>query len=265
MDTNKTDKPEFKSGFFRIASGKEDYDLITALIKARLNATEYQVVLLIIRKTWGWNKMRDWISFKQFENYTSKTASSICSAISELVKKNIVVKDSIKGYRAYYQFNSSFLEWKTLIKKTKEVNKNKVSSKENNTPPLQKTIDTIDTFTKDSVLSKDKIKTSQKVLVPSQNKREKQKCPLGENHSQCIAFLVELAHMKNLPAGWITFPKQLGFLHKLLRVHYQIDEIRKVAEELDADKFMWNKWDMETIVSRIEKKGKEVVIYGTIK
>ena len=71
--------------------------------------------------------------------------------------------------------------------------------------------------------------------------------------------------MKNLPAGWITFPKQLGFLHKLLRVHYQIDEIRKVAEELDADKFMWNKWDMETIVSRIEKKGKEVVIYGTIK
>jgi len=265
MENNQTNNPQLGKGFLRIASGKEENDLLTALIKARLNATEYQIVLLIVRKTLGWNKEKDWISFRQFENYTSKTAVSICNAINELVKKNIVVKDSIKGYRAYYQFNPRFSEWKTLIKKSKVVRRKGGTYKKNDNTPFKKTIYTKDTLTKNNNLSNDKFNPPTGGLVKNIVKQEKKKCPLGEKHTNCIDFLQELARLKNLPSGWLNFPKQLGFLHKLLRSAYSFEEIRKVAKELDDDKFMWDKWDLATIVSRIEKKGKEVVTYASSK
>ncbi|MCR4264496.1 MAG: hypothetical protein NUV98_07345, partial [Candidatus Roizmanbacteria bacterium] len=86
-------------------------------------------------------------------------------------------------------------------------------------------------------------------------------CPLGiKRHGECIAFLQELATMKNLPSGWLTIGKQISALHKLIRAGYKRDDIRKVAAELDEDKFMWDKWDVMTIVSQIERKGKEVIV-----
>ena len=91
----------------------------------------------------------------------------------------------------------------------------------------------------------------------TKGKTDKLKCPLGkERHKECIAFLEELAHMKNLPHGWLSMGKQLGFLHKLIRAGYVRENIRGVAKELDDDKYWWDKWDLGTILSYIEKKGK---------
>jgi len=255
----------FPTGFFRVPSDKSTNDFVLSLVKARLSSSEYQVVLLVLRKTYGFNKQKDWISLTQFENYCLKTRSTICQTINLLVKKNILVKNAYKGIKASYHLNLNITEWQSLVRKIKPVQKNRTTSLKNYTPLVRKTIPTINTSTKNNNLSKDKFNPPIGGLVNKIFKREKKKCPLGENHKECIAFLQELARLKNLESGWLNFPKQLGFLHKLLRSGYQYEEIKKIAQELDADKFMWDKWDLATIVSRIEKKGKEVVTYANSK
>jgi len=265
MENNTKDNLLFPTGFFRVPSDKSINDFVLSLVKARLSSSEYQVVLLVLRKTYGFNKTIDWISLTQFENYTSRTRSTICSAINQLVKKNILVKKSIKGIKASYRLNLNIWQWRPLVRKIKLVRKIVVTSPKNHTQLVRKSIPTINTFTKNNISSKDEIIPPLGGMVKSKFKREKKKCPLGENHKECIAFLQELARLKNLESGWLNFPKQLGFLHKLLRSGYQFEEIRKIAQELDADKFMWDKWDLATIVSRIEKKGKEFITYANSK
>jgi len=265
MKNNQKDSLLFPTGFFRVPSDKTINDFILSLVKARLSSSEYQVVLLVLRKTYGFNKTKDWISLTQFENYCLKTRSTICTAISELVKKNILVKNAYKGIKASYRLNLNITEWHLLVKKIKPVGKKRTTSLKNDTPLVRKSIPTINTSTTNNNLSKDKFNPPKGGLVNKIFKREKKKCPLGENHHLCIAFLQELAKLKNLESGWLNFPKQLGFLHKLLRSKYSFEEIRKIAQELDADKFMWDKWDLATVVSRIEKKGKEVVTYANHK
>jgi phage replication O-like protein O len=93
-------------------------DILDTLIKARLSGTEYQVALLIIRKTIGFNKNEDWISLTQFENYTDKTRRSICKTIKSLVNKSILVKKSTLGKKTIYRLNQNFNDWKLLVNKS---------------------------------------------------------------------------------------------------------------------------------------------------
>lgn len=91
-------------------------------------------------------------------------------------------------------------------------------------------------------------------------KKKSNPCPLGtENHKQCLDFLDQLAAQKNMKT-WINYAKQIGFLHKLLKAGITMDEIKVKAKELDSDKFMWDKWDLGTIVDRMDKAGKEVIV-----
>lgn len=151
--------PQTDRGFIRIATGTNDNDILTALIKASLNATEYQVVLTVFRKTWGWNKKEDWISYTQFEKLTGKTRPSIWNAIEQLVKKNILVRDSKQGKQTFYRVNKDFSTWQLvksakLVKQTKLVKKTLPTSKENLTQLVKKTKHTKETITKETIQKK---------------------------------------------------------------------------------------------------------------
>jgi len=150
MENNKIDSPQLENGFIQIATGSEQNDVFMALIKASLNATEYQIILLVIRKTWGYKKKEDWISLTQFEQYLGKTRVSICSSIRTLVKKNILVKKVIPGISATYQPNKEFSQWKQLVKETIPVKKTMRTSKEKFTQLVKETIPTKETLTKDT-------------------------------------------------------------------------------------------------------------------
>ena len=55
-------KPALDNGFIQIAClVSHENDVLTALASANLNGTEYALVLLVIRKTWGWKKNWDHI------------------------------------------------------------------------------------------------------------------------------------------------------------------------------------------------------------
>lgn len=150
MESNKIDRPQLENGFIQIATGKEENDVLMALIKASLTTTEYQVIFLVIRKTWGFKKKEDWISLTQFEQYLGKNRGTVCSAIKSLVLKNILVRKSIQGVSATYQPNKEFNKWNILVRKPALVRNTKRTSTKNRTQLVSQTIPTKQTLTKET-------------------------------------------------------------------------------------------------------------------
>lgn len=78
--------------------------------KLHLSGNEWQIIWVILRKTWGWNKKEDSISLTQFENLTALSRPSVKEAIDKLVgKKVLVVKKEL--YINSYNFNKLYNEW----------------------------------------------------------------------------------------------------------------------------------------------------------
>ena len=120
--------PQLEDGYTRIAD-----EIMDALIRYRIPGEQMQCLLLIIRKTYGINKVWDAISNSQFVEFTKLNKSNVCRALRELIKKNIVVKKD-NGYISSYCFNKRYQAWKVLSKKITVVKKdNKVLSKKTNT------------------------------------------------------------------------------------------------------------------------------------
>lgn len=150
---NKT--PQVDSGFIMIATGNYENDIFTAMARARFSGTEYQCLLVIIRKTWGFKKKADWISLNQFTTTTSRSKSAVISALNTLVRKNVLVRKTTPGVRSIYSFNKDFNTWKILVRKTIPVRKTAPTSTEFRTPLVRKTGHTKETITKETIQKKD--------------------------------------------------------------------------------------------------------------
>ncbi len=66
-----------------------------------LSSTEVHVMCAIIRKTYGWHKAEDRISFSQLTQATGLALSTVQNAIKKLVEKGIIVSKIVNGIRAY--------------------------------------------------------------------------------------------------------------------------------------------------------------------
>lgn len=87
-------------------------EVLEQLVKRCLLGSEYQVILFVIRKTWGWQKKEDIISLTQFELGTGLSRHTIIDAIKRLESKKILVKRSILGKQQIaYKFNKYHQQW----------------------------------------------------------------------------------------------------------------------------------------------------------
>lgn len=87
-------------------------EVLEKLVRVGLLGSEYQVVLFVIRKTWGWRKKEDYISLTQFEQGTGLTRPTIIKTIKNLVLMKILVKGSLLGKQGNtYKFNKYWKEW----------------------------------------------------------------------------------------------------------------------------------------------------------
>ncbi len=144
--------PQKEKGFLQIASGKQENDILSALISMRLNGTEYQIMLTVIRKTWGWNKKEDWISISQFEKITNKSRRFIINTIIQLVNKRLLVKKTALGKTTKLSIQKDITLWgKEPVNKSALVNK-KAPTSELLLPRLvNKKAPTKDIYTKDTI------------------------------------------------------------------------------------------------------------------
>jgi phage replication O-like protein O len=118
--------------------------LLEYIISSNLTSGEYKILLLVLRKTIGFGKKEDWISYTQFQKITGKDRGSVWRAIEKLVAKKILVRNSFKGKKTLYRINGNCNSWKLVVKdkpvghaklvaKSTLVNKNQLVAKMNTT------------------------------------------------------------------------------------------------------------------------------------
>ncbi len=103
----KTD-PDPKDGHIDIAN-----ELAEALMKVNLSGYQNRIIWCIFRKTYGWHKSTDKISFTQFEKMTGIKRRHIQRAVEKLEALNMIIIDRNNRVNTY-KFNSHYDTWKII-------------------------------------------------------------------------------------------------------------------------------------------------------
>ena len=103
--------PQLEDGYTKIAN-----ELLEALARTRLSGESRQILDIIIRKTYGFNKTNDEIALSQFVTATGMSKPSVVRAIRKLQSMNIIFKDD-NGSMVNYKINKYYLTWRPLSKK----------------------------------------------------------------------------------------------------------------------------------------------------
>lgn len=93
--------PQKENGFTPLAN-----EILDRLCLAGITGSEYRVLLLVIRKTYGFHKKQDFISLTQFQKGTLMNRVNAVRTIQSLVAKRILVKEG-----SVYRFNKNWEEW----------------------------------------------------------------------------------------------------------------------------------------------------------
>jgi phage replication O-like protein O len=95
--------PQSENGHTRIANEILEHLILTSV---KLSGREWQILLFIIRKTYGFHKKTDKISISQFKNYTKQTKTQIYKCLQTLLRLNYIKKTNKQ-----YGFNKNWEEW----------------------------------------------------------------------------------------------------------------------------------------------------------
>lgn len=101
MKISSTTKPQLEDGYTRIAN-----KILERLAIIRLSSYEWNVLMVIFRKTYGFNKKSDWISNSQLVELTQIYKSHISRTVKKLKDKNIVTQTGNK-----LSFNKDYSSW----------------------------------------------------------------------------------------------------------------------------------------------------------
>jgi len=134
--------PQREHGHVDIANTIVDH-----FCKLRLSGQEWQILWVIIRKTYGWQKKSDQISLSQFSILTGIDRSNVCRALSGLIGKGVIKKTTT--YITTYSFVKHYNEWKVVANSPRLENTTKTSGEIDNRVVANLT-HTKDTITKDN-------------------------------------------------------------------------------------------------------------------
>lgn len=140
--------PQVENGFIKIA-----IELIEAFARTRLSGREWQVLMALLRKTWGWEKKEDAISLSQFSKMTGISSCHCADILTSLEEKKVIKKLDItypkNGTRNIrkYKFNKNYNEWCPSPKKRTSPENRTDTSPENGNSPVPKTGHTINNST----------------------------------------------------------------------------------------------------------------------
>lgn len=165
--------PQKENGYVALAN-----EIVEKLCQYRLPGQEWQILWVILRKTYGWNKKMDRISLSQYSEMTGMPRSKCHQVLKSLINKNIVIKGvPQKGNTTAisYGIQKDFDKWKLFPKKVTVPQKGnrvfpkkgtkvfpkKVTTKDNK-PSIQKTREFLDYFN---------LKTGKKYSLTSERQR----------------------------------------------------------------------------------------------
>lgn len=138
------ENPKTKNGYVRIAN-----EILEALTKTNLSGCELRLILHVIRRTYGYNRKEDWISYTQFEKTLKLCRMTVFRTIETLVAKKLLVVTKLPQ-KTIYGLNKHYSEWTGNAHATSSVDVTRLVA-----PVLQKvvapTLPTKDKLTKDNL------------------------------------------------------------------------------------------------------------------
>jgi len=119
--------PQIENGFTKIAN-----ELLDALIASNISGQDFKIALLIIRKTYGFNKHEDAVSLSQMMQATGMGKIRCSQVVTRLqLMKILTVTENINGIGKKYKFNKDFEKWDTVKKNINRYQKVKPTVNEN--------------------------------------------------------------------------------------------------------------------------------------
>lgn len=106
--------PQAENGHTDIAN-----EIVDMFCRYRISGEEWQVLWVVLRKTYGWHKREDHISLSQFSDLTGIPRPAVARALSKLLSKKIlsvIKKDNTTPNM--YRFNKHYHTWQVVSKKT---------------------------------------------------------------------------------------------------------------------------------------------------
>jgi len=107
-----TANPQIEDGHLDLAN-----ELVDKFCLLNLCAGEWRLLWAILRKTYGWHKKTDRITYSQFEKITAMNRWNIKRYLNRLLGRNIITKTGI-GQRLAYGFQKDYSKWQPLSKQT---------------------------------------------------------------------------------------------------------------------------------------------------
>lgn len=135
---------QLENGYCSIAN-----DIIDALARRVISADEWRVLMVIVRKTYGWNKKADRIALSQFAEATGMLRQHVCRALKKLVARNIVTCSG-NTYCNEYALQKDFEAWQVLPKQVTVLPEQVIGVTQTGNQVLPEQVNTKDTITKDT-------------------------------------------------------------------------------------------------------------------
>jgi len=132
---------QLEDGYTQIAN-----EIMEHLASTYLSPYEWQVLMAIFRKTYGYHKKFDWIANSQLVGLTGIHKAHVSRTVKKLLTKNIVTQIGNK-----LSFNKSFSSWLPKQVTTKPVTQIGNSVTQMGILELPKQADTKDNITKDNI------------------------------------------------------------------------------------------------------------------
>lgn len=108
--------PQAENGHVDIANS-----IIEALARHKISPNEWQVLMVIFRKTYGWHKKEDGIPLSQFCEMTGILKPHVHRALKKLAQRNVITRTGNvtrigNDYIVNYQFQKDYDKWEALPK-----------------------------------------------------------------------------------------------------------------------------------------------------
>lgn len=99
---------QLENGYTRIAN-----ELLDVIVAYKTTAIEKDLILAIIRLTYGFNSKEAVISLSTLAEMTQYDRSNISRALTQLIGKNVIEVTSVERLGKKVKLNKNYLEWKT--------------------------------------------------------------------------------------------------------------------------------------------------------
>jgi phage replication O-like protein O len=217
--------------------------ILEALARVRLSGAEFRCVMFLLRKTYGWNKKEDQISLTQWEIGTNTKRPQVKIALSKLIEKNIIYRDTESAI-VTYGFNKYIENWTCFdvdSDRGKRFEKQEVV-------PNQIPSTCIDTSTYLDTSTSTCIDTDTSIYLDTHNRQLKTIKDISEN-KKMFSLLVEICRVDGkLKRGQLN-----KTIKNLLEAGYTVEDLDTLRGWWYANDFRGQKGQPPTLAQVVDK------------